>query len=258
MAKRAHDRASAPLGMVVVCMLTSIAWATARGDLAPPPAGALFWTVFAGLAEGGYVVSLGRAIRDAPLGLAYAVSRGGAMLLVWPISIALLGERPSAFALLGAAALGVGLVVATVEDRKALSTASLRWSWITAAFIGAYHLAYGRALDAGIRPPSAVAISLTIGVGVAHASLAPGRRLAAIRALRAQPLLLVTGGILSAASFLVFLEGLGRSGAGAALSLRNTSIAFAIVLSALMGERATRRQWTGVAIIAAGALFIGS
>jgi uncharacterized membrane protein len=128
---------------------------------------------------------------------------------------------------------------------------------MTAAFIAGYHLAYGRSLAAGIRAPTAVAISITIGVIVAHASLAPSRRAAPLRALRRQPLLLGIGGILSAASFLVFLEGLQRSGAGAALSLRNTSIAFTIAMSAAMGERATARQWVGVGIVACGALLLG-
>ncbi len=99
--------------------------------------------------------------------------------------------------------------------------------------------------------------SIAIGVVVAHASLPRGRRTRAFRALAQQPVLLGIGGVLSAASFLIFLVGPRRTGAGVALSLRNTSIAFTIVLSALMGERATRRQWVGVAIVAGGAVLLG-
>jgi drug/metabolite transporter (DMT)-like permease len=257
MVRRADDKEAAPLGMVLVCMIASVAWAIAVDRESALPPRALAWTVAAGLAEGGYVVSLGRALRDAPLGLAYATSRGGAMLLVWPISIAFLGERPTALALIGAATLCVGLVVANVPGKSELAKAKLGWSWITAAFIAAYHLAYGRALEEGIQAPSAVAISITIGVAVALVSQPRGRRLSSFRAISKQPVLIIASGLLAAASFLVFLEGLGRSGAGAALSLRNTSIAFTIVLSALMGERATPRQWIGTAIIAAGAVLVG-
>ena len=238
-------------------MFASSAWALLVDRGTTPPRGALVWAVVAGLAEGGYVVSLGRALRDAPLGLAYAVSRGGAMVVVWPLSIALLGEHATPRALVGAVGLGVGLVMASVSNGVGRSRARLAWSWITAAFIAGYHLAYGRALASGIRAPTAVAVSIAIGVVVAHASLPRGHRSRAFRALVRQPVLLAIGGVLSAASFLIFLEGLRRTGAGAALSLRNTSIAFTIVLSALMGERATRRQWFGVAIVACGAVLLG-
>lgn len=257
--RRAEDKETAPLAMVIVCMVVSIAWALAvdRGPL--PPTAGLLWAVVAGVAEGAYVVSLGRALRDAPLGLAYAISRGGAMLLVWPISIVFLGERATPWALGGAAALGAGLVVASVGSTRGLTGARLGWSFATAAFIAAYHLAYGRALEAGIRSPTAVAVSITIGVAAAltHARFTRGGRLGALHALRRQPLLLGIGGILSAASFLVFLEGLQRSGAGAALSLRNTSIAFTVLFSVALGERATRRQWLGIVVVAAGAVLLG-
>jgi uncharacterized membrane protein len=170
-----------------------------------------------------------------------------------------LGEHATPLALAGAAALGAGLVGASIGSTTGLAGARLTWSFATAAFIAAYHLAYGRALDAGIRSPTAVAVSITIGVAAAltHARLTRGGRLGALHALRRQPLLLGIGGVLSAASFLVFLEGLKRSGAGAALSLRNTSIAFTILFSVAMGERATKRQWIGIAVVAAGAVLLG-
>src|SRR5690349_12837604 len=97
--RRADDKETAPLGMVLVCMVASVVWAVAVDRGALPPSRAVAWTVVAGVAEGGYVLSLGRALRDAPLGLAYAVARGGAMLFVWPFSILLLGERATATAL---------------------------------------------------------------------------------------------------------------------------------------------------------------
>jgi drug/metabolite transporter (DMT)-like permease len=255
--RRAQDKETAPLTMVAVCWLVSSAWWVLVARDASPSLASIGWAVAAGVAEGGYVLSLGRALRDAPLGLAYGVSRGAAMVIVWPVSIAFLDERPSARALGGAVALGCGLVAVSATS-SGRSNTRLRWSWITATFIAAYHLAYGRALAEGIRAPTAVMISVGIGVLVAHISLPHGDRLRPLRGLLRQPLLLGVGGVLSAASFLVFLEGLARTGAGAALSLRNTSIVFTIVVSALMGERASARQWVGVVVVAAGAVLIGS
>lgn len=258
LARRARHKESAPIAMVVVCAAASVAWALVHDRGALPPPRALAWTLAAGIAEGGYIVSLGRAFRDAPLGLAYAVSRGGAMLVVWPISIALLGEHATGWTLGGAATLGVGLGLSSVSGGADLSKARLGWSWITAGFIAGYHLAYGRALESGARASTAVAISIVIAVSVAIAQARlRGERTGALAALRAQPLLLGLGGVLSTASFLVFLSGLEKTGAGAALSLRNTSIAFTIVFSALLGERARARQWLGVVMIAGGALLLG-
>ncbi len=106
--RRAEDKEAAPLGMVMVCMSASVAWALVVERGAVPPLRGLAWTGAAGLAEGAYVIALGRALRDAPVGIAYAVSRGGAMLLVWPVSVILLGERTTPTALAGALALGGG------------------------------------------------------------------------------------------------------------------------------------------------------
>jgi drug/metabolite transporter (DMT)-like permease len=243
--------------MVTVCWVTSTVWwlVVARGT--SPTLPAIAWAVVAGIAEGGYVLSLGRALRDAPLGLAYGVTRGGAMVIVWPVSIAFLGERPSALALGGAAALGCGLAIVSIASRGR-SGARLGWSWVTAVFIAGYHLAYGRALASGIGAATAVTISIGIGVVAAHIGLPRGDRSRPLLGLVRQPLVLGIGGVLSAASFLVFLEGLARTGAGAALSLRNTSIVFTIVFSALMGERATARQWLGAIVVAGGAVLIGA
>jgi drug/metabolite transporter (DMT)-like permease len=53
------------------------------------------------------------------------------------------------------------------------------------------------------------------------------------------------------------LTALARTGAGAVLTLRNTSIAFALVLSALQGERLGLRQLVGVGLVMAGAVLLG-
>jgi drug/metabolite transporter (DMT)-like permease len=43
-------------------------------------------------------------------------------------------------------------------------------------------------------------------------------------------------------------------GAGAMATLRNTSIVFAVLLSRILGERPTPRQWLGAALVSAGAM----
>jgi drug/metabolite transporter (DMT)-like permease len=63
----------------------------------------------------------------------------------------------------------------------------------------------------------------------------------------------VAAGAVATASFLLFLDGLSLAGAGAALTLRNTSVVFAQLLALLLGERVPARQWIGAAFVAAGA-----
>ena len=53
------------------------------------------------------------------------------------------------------------------------------------------------------------------------------------------------------------LTALVRSDAGAVLTLRNTSIAFAVGSGALQGERLGRRQLAGVALVVVGAALLG-
>jgi drug/metabolite transporter (DMT)-like permease len=64
-------------------------------------------------------------------------------------------------------------------------------------------------------------------------------------------------GVLCAASFLLFLVALARGGAGAAVTLRNTSVLFALLLAWMMGERPGRWQVAGILGVAAGAMILG-
>jgi drug/metabolite transporter (DMT)-like permease len=64
-------------------------------------------------------------------------------------------------------------------------------------------------------------------------------------------------GVLCTVSFLVFLSALARGGAGAAVTLRNTSVVFALLLAWALGERPGRRQITGTVAVALGAVLLG-
>jgi drug/metabolite transporter (DMT)-like permease len=63
-------------------------------------------------------------------------------------------------------------------------------------------------------------------------------------------------GLLCTGSFLLFLSGLARSGAGPALTLRNTAVVFAQVLAVGMGEPVSSRQLLGSALVVAGAVLL--
>lgn len=100
------------------------------------------------------------------------------------------------------------------------------------------------------------AVSLGLAVPLNIARLDRAGRDAAVRAALARPALVVSAGLISCASFLLFLLGLAQAGAGAVFTLRNTSVLFAQVLSWALGERPTRIGALGAAAVAGGAVLL--
>ncbi|NMO19974.1 EamA family transporter [Pyxidicoccus fallax] len=233
-------------------------WALGMKGQAFPTMLGLAWALGAGLCESIYLASLSRALKQAPLGLAYTVSRGGAMLLVWPVSVLWLGESVSLWMVSGAVLLGVGLVVMNLSRPAGPAATGVAWAALAAVCISGYHLAYKLALAEGAQPPALFATGLLVALPVLvlervrKLGWATLRREALVR-----PGLVVFTGIICTLSFALLLSALGSSGAGAVLTLRNTSIAFALALAALQGERLERRQLTGAALVAVGAVLLG-
>ena len=60
-------------------------------------------------------------------------------------------------------------------------------------------------------------------------------------------------GFLSAGSFLILIEALARGGVGFVLTLRNTSVLFALVLAWAIGERPRLATALAAVLVATGA-----
>src|SRR5262245_9804526 len=94
--KRERDKDVAGVVVVAIATLAALvvagAVAGATGRLPFGDRAALAWSLGAGLFEGGYFITLVMALERAPLGTVYTVSRGGAILAVWPVSALWLGE----------------------------------------------------------------------------------------------------------------------------------------------------------------------
>ena len=60
-------------------------------------------------------------------------------------------------------------------------------------------------------------------------------------------------GLVCGSSFLTLMEALAIGGSGYVLTLRNTSVLFAAGMAWLIGERPTRSELAGAALVAAGA-----
>jgi drug/metabolite transporter (DMT)-like permease len=230
-------------------------WAIARETPFPVASGVL-WSAGAGLFEAAYFVLLVLSLERAPLAVAYTVSRGLAILAVWPLSIALLHEPVSGASLAGSALLCLGLA-ATPAGKGSGSVRGLLFACLCGLSIAGYHLCYKEALETAAAPTAVFAVALGLAFPLNLMRLGRARLPALGRALRARPLFLLLLGAITTASFLLFLVALARGGAGFVLTLRNTSIVFAALIGWSLGERPTRPQLIGAALVSAGAVLVG-
>lgn len=218
----------------------------------------LYWALGAGLFEAGYFIALAMALLRAPLGLAYTVARGGAIALVWPISTLWLGERVTPWGLCGVVVLALGLLLLGSEGlSRAKSASGLRWSLLCATGIAGYHLCYKEALAAQASPAALFAVSLAIAWPLNWLWLDRAQRVQLRARLQRGAGLLVLAGVICTASFMVFLHALSLSGAGAVLTLRNTSVVFAQVFAFMLGETISKRQLLAAGLVALGAALLG-
>ena len=250
------ERERHPQGAVLAVLTAALVFAAAAA-LAFPGAGfptraGLLWTAAAGVFEGVYFLTLAAALGRATYGAVYAVARGGALLVVWPAAALWLHEPVPARAVAGAVLVGVGVAAVAATGREHASRAGMAFAVACAAAIGGYHLCYDRALREGASPAPVFAVALAVALPLAWAAARRASNVAAPGS-RSDVLRRVAAGALATASFLLFLHGLSRSGAGVALTLRNTSVVFAQLLAVLLGERVPARQWAGAALVALGA-----
>jgi len=266
--KQRDPAAAAVLILVVAAVCATLAASFARAVAFPTPE-ALGWALASGVCEALYFATLARAMAGAPLGVAYTVSRGGSILIVWPASMAWLGERARPASLGGAALVCVGLVLAgattkapgaapgAARDTERGSGRGLAWAVLCAFFVATVYLAYKRALALGAEPSALFAVSLVVAAPLNVAMLGARASSRLSSELRAAPLRLVVAGVVCAASFLLFLGALHASGAGRVLTLRNTSVVFALVFGWIGGEPPARLEAAGAAFVVAGAMLLG-
>lgn len=226
---------------------------------------AWLWCLAAGVLEALYFQTLGRALARGTLGLVYTISRGGSLLVVWPISILFLGETLTLTRGLGTACVLAGLMATGFTSRGGATRAgaapktgssAVALAALTGVFIGGYNLAYKKALGGGVAPTTANAISLGFAGAVNLLALGAERRRGALTALREQPIAIGIAGFLGATGFLLFLTALGYVGAGLVATLRNTSILFAQMLGFFLGERPPRLAVMGTVAVVAGAILL--
>ncbi|MGA3119969.1 MAG: DMT family transporter [Polyangiaceae bacterium] len=254
--KRDQQPRAAGLAVLGVATVLAVAFAVFSSQVAFPETRAIMWAVGAGAFEGGYFAALGLALARGPLGPAYTVARGGAMLVTWPISVAFLGESFPWAARAGAFLIALGLALTALNPRERATAAGLGWAALGAVCIGGYHVCYKLALEARAEPAVLFALALACALPINAVFLGSRAWRESLAALRRKPLTIAAGGASCTASFLVFLKALSLSGAGAVLTLRNTSVLFAQVLAVWAGERVSGRALSGALLVVGGAVLL--
>ena len=246
------EKDRALVGAVAVAAALAVVVGGVRWAIGEVPfavAAAFGWALAAGVLEWAYFVTLARALERGPLGTVYTVSRGGAIVVIFPLSITLLGERLDAYGVVGAAIVLCGIVLSGAP--KTANRAAVTWAIVCAFAIAGYHLAYKAALNAGGSSSAVFAVALALATGLNALRI---RGVAPV--VRARWRRVVTMGVICGTSFLVLIEALTRGGAGFVLTSRNTSVLFAVILAALIGERPSRAQVSGAVLVAGGAILM--
>lgn len=230
------------------------------------------FTLLAGVMEAVYFATLAKAMELGTLGVVYTVSRGGAVLAAWPLSMAIFGEVATLPKVIGSVGVVAGLALSGLGgaaragasrgsggDTRRVAAGDGRerravgWAAACALAIAGYHLAYAAALSEAVNPSACFALSLAVSVAINATRLSRAGRGGFVGLLRKRWRRLVVMGLVSSASFLVLMEALARAGAGYVLTLRNTSVLFAVVMAWRIGERPARAEIVGAALVALGA-----
>ncbi|WP_413576242.1 EamA family transporter [Bdellovibrio sp. HCB290] len=221
----------------------------------------LTYAILSGVFEGAYFVTLAWSLKQSQLGKAYSIMRGGAMIFVWIISTIFMGEKATSLQALGAALVLAGIVVLSFPGRTAKSNtegwfAKVPWAWVCAMFIGGYHLSYHQALYHGAEPKSLFAVAMVISWPFLWFAMR-GSRIERVKGiLKDEKFKAIAAGVAANMSFVIFLYGLKVSVPGFAISLRNSSIFFAVLFSFILKESLSRVQLLGALIVGGGAVLL--
>jgi len=219
-----------------------------------------FWALVAGAFEQLYFYGLARALDRGPLGPVYTISRGGAVIIVYPLSVLLFKEPLAALSITGSAVVLAGLVCSDLRIGagvlRAMPRAATLWALICAVAIAAYHLAYKAGLEDGGAPSSVFAVSLALSTAISLSRTGSSGRRIVFGFIRANLPKVMLMGALCGGSFLILIEALSHGGAGFVLTLRNTSVLFAMLLAWAIGERPRLAPAMGAALVATGAVLM--
>ena len=239
------------------CVIAGLRWGL--GDLPFESWASLGYTAIAGVFEAIYFATLAIAMDRGKLGPVYTISRGGAVLVVWPMSVVLFDEVITPTSSSGSAIVLLGLVLAglgahSASKRSEGKSSGVGWASACAASIAGYHLSYKAALSSGGSASAVFGASLAFAAVLRIIWLGRSGRRELVTVFRTRFPRALLMGLTCGGSFLILMEALARGGSGFVLTLRNTSVLFAAVLAWCIGERPVRAEFAGAALVAIGAV----
>lgn len=256
------DKDRGLVGAIIVASLFAGVIAAARwlaGAVPFATGEAVAWTLVAGVAEAVYFTTLAKALELGRLGTVYTVSRGGAVLVVWPVSIAVFGELVSYPAAAGSVLVLLGLGLSSLGfggSANAAHRKGVAWAVACAVSIAGYHLAYKAALLSGSNPSATFAVSLGLSAVINVVRLRGSGRRTLVEVVRSRAVRVMLMGVVCGGSFLILMEALARGGSGYVLTLRNTSVLFAAGFALTIGERPRISELVGAMFVAGGAVLM--
>ncbi len=242
---------------VVACAVALVRWALGAQPFTTPAS--ILYTVLAGLFEAIYFSTLARALEVGRLGVVYTVSRGGAVLVVWPASLWLFAEVVTWTSGTGSAVVLAGLVVSSLSVTTASTRAhraGVGWAAACAVSIAGYHLAYKAGVREGANPSALFGASLALSAVLSVIRLGRAGRRTLVVVVRERGSRVALMGLLCGGSFLILMEAISIGGSAFVLTLRNTSVLFAVILAAMIGERPQRTEIVGAILVAGGAVLM--
>jgi len=175
------------------------------------------------------------------------------MVLVWILSTIALDEAVTATHVVSVVAIliGIAMIQKSFNPRDLLHSGAYA-AYLCAGCIAGYHISYGIAVRTGAAPALVFAAAMACGV-VTYMVCGRGKAIKQVAtAFNHERSLIVLGGSACGLSFLLFLTALTIVEPGQAISLRNTSVVFGVLLSLVAGERFLPIQWAGVACVVGG------
>lgn len=223
-----------------------------------PSSGAWPYLILSSCLQVGYSVFLVSAYRHGELGQVYPIVRGSVPLLVTLGGLVFAGEHLTLPAMVGVVLIALGIMSLSLGRTRA-STPSILFALLTGLFIASY-----ATVDAiGVRilgnaSTYAIWIFLIYGVLMTATFVAMRGKLT-LDPRSPETWKAIGGGMVSLIAYGAVIAAFAIGPAGPVTALRETSVVFAVLLGrAFLGEALTLRRVTACAIVALGAVGLGS
>lgn len=226
--------------------------------VAQPAPEAWAWIGAAGLLHAGYKLFLIQAYAHADLSQAYPLARGTASLIVTVFSVLVLGEVLGPWQLLAVLAISLGILLMAARGAagRRMGGRALFFALGTAVFTASYTLVDGiGARIAGTA--SGFILWMAVADALVMCAWALWRRgPGAFDALLPEWKRGVAVGAMSLGSYWIAVWAFTQAPIALVAALRESSILFAILMAAVLGERVNRWRWLSAASILLGVLAI--